>query len=132
MLLGTVPLIFTIERFGRRKIMFWGAVSLSIALLVFIIMIALPHQTTATQWTAVAFIFIFIFVFGYSWQGIIWLYAVEISPLEYRHIGASFASFGEWLSSFLTVFAGPIGIANVGWRMYLWILVGDLVGCAFM
>jgi hypothetical protein len=112
--------------------MFWGAVSLSTALLIFIIMIALPHETTATQWTAVAFIFIFIFVFGYSWQGIIWLYAVEISPLEYRHIGASFASFGEWLSSFLTVFAGPIGIAKVGWRMYIWILVGDLVGCAFV
>ncbi|RFU25408.1 hypothetical protein B7463_g10928, partial [Scytalidium lignicola] len=130
--LGTVPLYFTIEQYGRRKIMFWGAVALSISLLIFIIMIALPNQTTATRWTSVAFIFIFIFVFGYAWQGVIWLYAIEISPLNYRHIGASFASFGEWLSSFLTVFAAPIGISNVGWKLYLWILAGDLVGCAFV
>lgn len=77
-------------------------------------------------------IFAFVFVFRYSWQGCVWLYAVEIAPLEYRHIGAALASCGEWMTAFLTTFAGLIGITNVGWKLWLWILAGDVAGMAFV
>ena len=60
------------------------------------------------------------------------LYSVDIPPLRYRHIGASMSSFGEWLATFLTTFAGPIGIAKVGWKLYLWILVGDICFVCFV
>jgi hypothetical protein len=38
----------------------------------------------------------------------IWLVSVEIAPLDYRHIGASMATMGEWSASFWTVFGGQI------------------------
>jgi hypothetical protein len=66
---------------------------------------------------------LFFISFRYSWQGMIWLDVIEISTLDYRHIGASFASFGEWLPIFWTAFAAPIGIKNVGWNVYLWMRV---------
>lgn len=77
-------------------------------------------------------IFAFFFVFGYAWQGCVWLYCAEIAPLEYRHIGGAATAFGEWLMTFITVFAGPIGFANVGWYFWLWVISGNVIAIIFV
>lgn len=77
--LGTWPFPWTIEIFGRRKIMLWGAAASGLAMLIFIIMIGLPHQTKATQWTAVGCVIAWMFIFGYSWNGAPWVYGPEVS-----------------------------------------------------
>lgn len=69
---------------------------------VFIAMEGLPHQTSATQWTAVAFVIIFIFQIGFGWMGCPWLYGPEISPLKYRSMGAAAGTIGEWSMTFAT------------------------------
>ena len=76
---GTVPLVFTIERVGRRGVLMWSAVVLTICMVVFVTMIGLPNTTVATQWTAVAAIFVYNIVFGYGWIGVCWLYGPEVS-----------------------------------------------------
>jgi MFS family permease len=75
---GTLPTIWTIEKYGRRSIMIWTAGVCAGSMLLFIIMIALPHPTLATQWTAVASVIIFNFSFGYGWVGCPWLYGPEV------------------------------------------------------
>jgi MFS family permease len=79
--LGTVPLIWTVERFGRRSILLWSAVVLTGCMVIFVTMIGLPNRTLATQWTAVAAIFVYNMVFGYGWIGICWLYGPEVGHL---------------------------------------------------
>lgn len=54
------------------------------------------------------------------------------APLEYRHIGAGFTAFGEWLMTFITVFAGPIGFENVGWYFWLWVVSGNVIAVVFV
>lgn len=76
--IGTYPLPWTIEKFGRRPIMIWTAAVCAVSMLIFIIMIALPNPTLATQWTAVAFVIIYNFAFGYGWVGCPWLYGPEV------------------------------------------------------
>jgi MFS family permease len=84
--LGTFLLPPTIERLGRRRIMLGGAVACTVLMLIFVIMVGLPHQNMASQWTAVAAVIAFIFVFGYSWIGTVWLYGAEVrSPATPRH-----------------------------------------------
>lgn len=100
--IGTVPLYFTIEKVGRRSVLMYGAMCLSVLMLIFTILQAIP-QTETIQWTSVAIVFIFVIVFGYSWQGSVWLYCSEIAPLEYRHIGAGACAFGEWLMTFVSL-----------------------------
>jgi MFS family permease len=78
---GTVPLVFTIERFGRRAIMLWSAVALTVCMVVFVAMIGLPNPTPTTQWVAVAAIFVYNTVFGYGWIGVCWLYGPEVCTL---------------------------------------------------
>lgn len=129
--LGCVPLYFTIERVGRRSVLMYGAMAMSVLMLIFTVLQAVP-ATPSIQWAGIGIIFIFLFVFGYAWQGCVWLYASEIAPLEYRHIGGAFTGFGEWLMTFITVFAGPIGLTNVGWKFWIWVLCGNLVAIAFV
>ncbi len=79
---GTYPLPWTIERFGRRKILIWSAVILTICMIIFVAMIGLPNPTIATQWVAVASIIVYNFVFGYGWIGVPWLYGPEVRSLH--------------------------------------------------
>lgn len=76
--LGSVPLIWTIERFGRRPILLWSAVALTICLAVFVAMIGQPNPNQTTQWIAVAAIFVYNIIFGYGWIGVCWLYGPEV------------------------------------------------------
>ncbi len=129
--LGCVPLYFTIERVGRRSVLMYGAMVMSTLILIFTVLVA-THPTPSIQWASIGIIFIFLFVFGYAWQGCVWLYCSEIAPLEYRHIGGAATAFGEWLMTFITVFAGPIGLTNIGWKFWLWVLSGNIIAVAFV
>ncbi|CAO2652816.1 Nn.00g022270.m01.CDS01 [Neocucurbitaria sp. VM-36] len=129
--LGCVPLYFTIERVGRRSVLLYGALTMTVLITIFTILVALS-TTEAIRWAAIGIIFLFLFVFGYAWQGCVWLYCAEIAPLEYRHIGGAATAFGEWLMTFITVFAGPIGFDNVGWYFWLWVVAGNVIAVLFV
>lgn len=79
--IGTWLTPFTIEKFGRRTIMLWGAVLLSIFMLIFLVMVNIGEtdkRSDATQWTAVGAVIAYVFTFGYSWVGVPWLYGPEV------------------------------------------------------
>ena len=75
---GTIPLVYTIEKVGRRNVMMYSAVVLTVCMVVFVAMIGLPNPSIGTQWTAVAAIFVYNTVFGYGWIGVCWLYGPEV------------------------------------------------------
>lgn len=56
----------------------------------------------------------------------------QIAPLKYRHLGGAAGAFGEWLFSFITVFAGGIALQNVGWKIWLWMLLSCAVAIPFV
>lgn len=47
-------------------------------------------------------------------------------------MGGAAAAFGEWLFCFITVFAGGIGLQNVGWKMWLWCLLSCALAVPFV
>lgn len=69
--IGSVGLIFTVERFGRRNVLIYSAVALATCLVIFVAMIGLLNLTAATQWTAVGAIFVYNLVFVYGWIGVL-------------------------------------------------------------
>jgi len=100
-------------------------------LVIFIVLVAI-QSTSDIRWASIAILWIYLFVMGYAYEGTIWLYCAEISPLEYRHIGGAATSTGEWLGTFLNVFVGPIGFDNCGWKYWFWVLSGNLTTLAFV
>jgi len=130
--MGTWITPFTIERWGRRRIMFWTAVGCTLSMSVFIAMNGLERKTLATQWTAIAFVIIFIFLIGFGWMGCPWLYGPEIAPLRYRHLGGSVGAIGEWSMTFVTVFGGGIALQRVGYEIWFWQLASCIGACIFV
>ena len=95
--LGTIPLYWTIERWGRRPILFWSAIACTAAMAVFVAMNGVQNKTPATQWTAVVFVIIFVFIFGFGWIAIPWLYPSEIgkSPIS-KAIRETGETYADW------------------------------------
>ena len=62
-----------------------------------------------------------------------YVYASEIMPLRYRHLGFALSVSCQWVMAFITVFAGPIAIANpsVGWKTWIWFLVFNALAVPF-
>ena len=77
-------------------------------------------------------LFIITFVLNFGWQGIKFLYPMEIALLEYRHIGGAIFSAEEWLMVFITVYAGPIGLQTCGWPFWIFILSGNVAAIVFV
>jgi len=49
-------------------------------------------------------------------------------PLRYRHTGVGLSISSQWLMAFLTVYAGPIAIAHIGWKTWIWFAVFNVLG----
>ncbi|VBB80893.1 Putative glucose transporter [Podospora comata] len=112
----STPISFwTVERFGRRTILLWGALGMLICqFLVAIIGVTVgfnhtfpaptaedPERTLANNISAVnaqiAFIAIFIFFFASTWGPGAWILIGEIFPLPIRSRGVGLSTASNWL-----------------------------------
>lgn len=68
------------------------------------------------------------------WGPVTYVYSSEIMPLKYRHIGFALSVSSQWLMAFVTVFAGPIAIADpaVDWKTWIWFLVFNAIAAPFV
>jgi hypothetical protein len=57
---------------------------------------------------------------------------MKIAPLKLRHAGAAAGATGEWLFSFITVFAGGIALQNVGWKIWIWMALSCALAVPFV
>lgn len=74
--------VFTIEKFGRRSLMLFGAVGMSASMA--ILAGTTSHPSSSTGVAAATFLFIFNTFFAIGWLGMTWLYPAEIVPLRIR------------------------------------------------
>jgi MFS family permease len=117
-ILGTAIAAFTLDRVGRRRTLYWGAVVLSIIL--FAIGAhnrgALDHPDGQEQFgtAAAAMVVVYVLVFSSSWLMIPFIYPTEIFPTWFRAKGNAFGVAG-WAIAFgggsLLV---PIMFAGIG------------------
>ncbi|KAJ7242404.1 general substrate transporter [Mycena haematopus] len=114
--------IVLIERAGRRKLLMWGAAGQCVCYMFISAFLARaddPVNGTRYGAGATVFFFVYYLFFGICWQGVPWLYPVEINSLAMRTKGAALATAMNWLSNYLIVEITPPGIAYLGWRFYL-------------
>lgn len=124
-----------IERWGRRRLMMYGALGQCCCWLV--ITLLLNSASTAGLGStrqqqlgsaAVLFFFLFNFFFGASWQGVSWLYPTEINSTQNRISGMSYGVATNWLINFGVVFVTPLGIARLGSQFYvIWTVLNGVM-----
>lgn len=108
----STPISFwTVERFGRRTILFWGAVGMSVCQL----LVAIIGVTVGFNWThldsqtgssiannipavnaQIAFIAIFIFFFASTWGPGAWILIGEVYPIPIRSRGVALSTAANW------------------------------------
>lgn len=116
---GTLISIYTIEAWGRRKSLLIGSALTTVFMLALTVSLKFALTNKTAGWVAYSFILLYQISFGIAWDAIPWVYAPEISPVCYRHANSSAAVGAEWLFTFVTVKVLPVGIASVGWKIYI-------------
>ena len=95
-LLFSLIAIPNVERWGRRRLMMFGALGQGTCYMLITILIkfSLDDNYTVEQQkkfgsASIAFFFLYYVFFGIGWQGVPWLYPVEINSLSMRTKGAA-------------------------------------------
>jgi len=87
---------YTIERFGRRSILFWGAIGMVVC--EFICAIAgTASQSPSVVKAQIALICIYIFFFASTWGPAAWVVVGEIFPIPIRSRGVALSASSNWL-----------------------------------
>ncbi|GAB7362414.1 hypothetical protein MBLNU230_g2737t1 [Neophaeotheca triangularis] len=139
---------YTVEKFGRRPLLIWGALGMLICqFLVAIIGVTVGfNQTTpdangdpvADNVSAVnaqiAFIAIFIFFFASTWGPGAWIVIGEIFPLPIRSRGVGLSTASNWLWNTIIAVITPymVNTEEGNLRSFVFFVWGGLCTCAFV
>ncbi|KAI5460790.1 putative high affinity glucose transporter [Mariannaea sp. PMI_226] len=147
----STPLSFwTVERFGRRSILLFGATGMLICqFIVAIIGVTVgfnkthPDPTDATKTIAnnigavnaqIAFIAIFIFFFASTWGPGAWILIGEIFPLPIRSRGVGLSTASNWLWNTIIAVITPymVGENRGNLKSSVFFIWGGLCSCALV
>ncbi|KAL1310590.1 hypothetical protein AAFC00_000866 [Neodothiora populina] len=109
--------VFTIEKFGRRQLMLFGAVGMSASMC--ILAGTTAHPSTSTGIAAAAFLFVFNTFFAIGWLGMTWLYPAEIVPLRIRAPSNALSTSANWIFNFMVVMITPVAFDTIGYQTYI-------------
>lgn len=116
---------FTIERYGRRPLMLFGAVGMSCTMAILAGTTSPGFQNagsdTATKAGIAASVFLFVFntFFAIGWLGMTWLYPAEIVSLQVRAPSNGLSTSANWIFNWLIVFVTPIMFNNIKEYTYM-------------
>ena len=102
-MLFTFPAIRLVEKWGRKKLLYVGAVSMLVTMIAAgaafqsIGSVSDPAMIAGTP-KAVLLISVIVYIFGFavSWGPVVWLVCSEIFPLEGREIGMTITTMVNW------------------------------------
>ncbi|KAK9455016.1 general substrate transporter [Dipodascopsis uninucleata] len=128
---------WTIERFGRRRMMIFSSAGICTCFIIITIALSFMdkgHDDHSLGIVAIFFFFLFFSFFAVGCLGVPWLYPTEINTLELRTKGAAIATATNWIMNYMVVQVTPPGVANLGWRFWIvWIVIsGSFVVVTFL
>ncbi|KAF2786002.1 general substrate transporter [Melanomma pulvis-pyrius CBS 109.77] len=124
--LSTPISFWTIEKFGRRTLLIYGAVGMALCeFLIAIVGVAThanTHTSTASGYVLIIFTCFYIFFFASTWGPAAWVVIGEIFPLPIRAKGVALSTASNWLWNFvigqITPYMVDKGYANMGTNVF--------------
>ncbi|KAK6003893.1 hypothetical protein QM012_008743 [Aureobasidium pullulans] len=109
--------VFTIEKFGRRSLMIFGAAGQAASMA--ILAGTTSRQSSGLGVTAAVFLFVFNTFFAIGWLGMTWLYPAEIVPLRIRAPANALSTSANWIFNFMVVMITPVAFDTIGYQTYI-------------
>lgn len=130
---GGVNLVFTfvairtVDSWGRRKLMLFGAIGLAVVYAI----LGGAYYFEFTGWPVLVLVITAIAIYAMSLAPITWVVLSEIFPNRLRGVAMSIATFSLWVASFFLVFTFPLmnnvlGSYGTFWTYSLICLIGFL------
>lgn len=115
--------LLLIDRFGRRKMMLYGAMTCGSWYLIAALTIRQgeiePSKQRQFGSATTAMFFLYYFCYGTSFAKVPWVYNSEVNSLGWRARGAAAATGTNWISAFCVTQFTKVGVNNLHWRFYL-------------
>lgn len=116
---ATLICVFTLDRVGRRRTLYWGSIGQGICIFLAGALAAYaqsvpPESRASPGAAAVFFVFLFTAIFGATWLTVPWLYPAEIFPLEVRARGNAWGVVGWSIGNGWLVLILPVMFASLG------------------
>ncbi|KAK9233908.1 general substrate transporter [Lipomyces kononenkoae] len=119
----STPISFwTIEKFGRRPLMIWGALGMLLCEFVVAIVGVICKDNPSAIKAMITFICIYIFFFASTWGPGAWVVTGEIFPLPIRSRGVALSVASNWLWNCVIAVITPYMVGtdkgNLGPRVF--------------
>lgn len=126
-LIGVLSSLWTMDRFGRRPLLLWGSLCMTIAHLIIAILVGKfsddwPAHRSA-GWISVGFLMFYMLSFGASWGPVPWALPSEIFPSSLRAKGVGLSTCSNWLNNFIIGLITPPLVQNTGFGAYTFFAV---------
>lgn len=102
-MLFTIPAIFLVDRWGRKKLLIIGAICMCLSMVAAGMAFAHIDQLTSPaiisstpKIVLLLAIIVYIFGFAFSWGPVVWLLCSEIFPLQGREVGMTITTMINW------------------------------------
>ncbi|KXJ95015.1 high-affinity glucose transporter RGT2 [Microdochium bolleyi] len=120
---STLPGLYAIDKFGRRPLLFWGAIGMCVSQFLVAMLGTLTTgqdaagniivYNVAAQKAGIAFVCIYIFFFASTWGPLAWVVTGEIFPLKTRATSLGITTATNWLLNWAIAYATPY-LVNYG------------------
>src|SRR4030095_10351814 len=119
---ATIIAIALIDRVGRRPLLLWGAVGMTMTLGVLAWMFATAHagidgKVTLPHANGLVALFaanLYVLAFGVSWGPAVWTMLSEMFPNRLRGSALAVAATAQWLANWLITVTFPLMLKNLG------------------
>jgi sugar porter (SP) family MFS transporter len=126
--LMTIVALWLVDKKGRKVLLIWGALGMSISLAYLFFEFSKPAQNGIAVLIA---LLVYIAFFAASFAPVMWVVISEIYPNRIRGVAMSFSTAVSWLCTFITVFLAPVIQGSLGLN-YLFGMFGILSILAFL
>lgn len=103
---STFPGLYMVEKWGRRRLLLFGAIGMCICQFI-VAIVGVSTSSTVSNKVLIAFVCIYIFFFACSWGPVAWVVTGELFPLKVRAKALSMTTATNWLLNWAIAFSTP-------------------------
>ncbi|KZF24347.1 putative MFS monosaccharide transporter [Xylona heveae TC161] len=134
-LVGVASTLWTMDKVGRRPLLLWGSVLMTIAHIIIAVLVALFSDNWPVHrpegWASVALLLLYMLAFGASWGPVAWAMPAEIFPSSVRAKGVALSTCSNWLNNFIIGLVTPQLIQHTNYGTYIFFAVFCLLSGVF-
>jgi sugar porter (SP) family MFS transporter len=128
-LIFTLVAIFTVDKWGRKKLMYFGSIGLTITY----ILLGAAYYFELKGIAVLSLVIIAIAIYAMSLAPIVWVILSEIFPNRIRGAAMALATFALWVACFILTYTFPLLNKGLGAAGTFWVYAGIcLLGFVFI